>query len=319
MKISDLQKTVSIVTPAFNEIECIGELLGRLEVLAARETEYQFEVIVIENGSSDGTWEYLQEFDTKSFKRVFVQLSRNFRMDGGLTAGLDFATGDATVLMSSDLQDPPEFISAFLRKWEEGYENIFGIVTKRSGTSLVRRINSRLFYKIANKLSDGVLPENASDFRLLDRKVYEAVRGMRERNRFLRGLVAWSGFRSIGIPLVRPERYAGKSKAYSFQVLDLAIKGILAHSMVPLRMVSIFGMGLSLLSIVSFFPMLILWIFVGVPFAGFGTLVTLTLFLFSAGIFMMGILSEYIGLIYQEVKERPNYIVSQVIRSTSVS
>ena len=319
MKISDLQKTVSIVTPAFNEIECIGELLGRLEVLAAKETEYQFEVIVIENGSSDGTWEYLQEFDTKSFKKVFVQLSRNFRMDGGLTAGLDFATGDATVLMSSDLQDPPEFISAFLRKWEEGYENIFGIVTKRSGTSLIRRINSRLFYKIANKLSDGVLPENASDFRLLDRKVYEAVRGMRERNRFLRGLVAWSGFRSIGIPLVRPERYAGKSKAYSFQVLDLAIKGILAHSMVPLRMVSIFGMGLSLLSIASFFPMLILWIFVGVPFAGFGTLVTLTLFLFSAGIFMMGILSEYIGLIYQEVKERPNYIVSQVIRSTSVS
>jgi dolichol-phosphate mannosyltransferase len=319
MKMSDLQKTVSIVTPAFNEIECIGELLGRLEVLAAKETEYQFEVIVIENGSSDGTWEYLQEFDTKSFKKVFVQLSRNFRMDGGLTAGLDFATGDATVLMSSDLQDPPEFISAFLRKWEEGYENIFGIVTKRSGTSLIRRINSRLFYKIANKLSDGVLPENASDFRLLDRKVYEAVRGMRERNRFLRGLVAWSGFRSIGIPLVRPERYAGKSKAYSFQVLDLAIKGILAHSMVPLRMVSIFGMGLSLLSIASFFPMLILWIFVGVPFAGFGTLVTLTLFLFSAGIFMMGILSEYIGLIYQEVKERPNYIVSQVIRSTSVS
>jgi glycosyltransferase involved in cell wall biosynthesis len=319
MKMSDLQKTVSIVTPAFNEIECIGELLGRLEVLAAKETEYQFEVIVIENGSSDGTWEYLQEFDTKLFKKVFVQLSRNFRMDGGLTAGLDFATGDATVLMTSDLQDPPEFISAFLRKWEEGYENIFGIVTKRSGTSLIRRINSRLFYKIANKLSDGVLPENASDFRLLDRKVYEAVRGMRERNRFLRGLVAWSGFRSIGIPLVRPERYAGKSKAYSFQVLDLAIKGILAHSMVPSRMVSIFGMGLSLLSIASFFPMLILWIFVGVPFAGFGTLVTLTLFLFSAGIFMMGILSEYIGLIYQEVKERPNYIVSQVIRSTSVS
>jgi glycosyltransferase involved in cell wall biosynthesis len=319
MKMSELQKSVSIVTPAFNEIECIGELLGRLEALAEKEKEYQFEVIVIENGSSDGTWEYLQNFDTKSFKKVFVQLSRNFRMDGGLTAGLDFATGDATVLMSSDLQDPPEFISTFLRKWEEGYENIFGVVTKRSGTSLIRRINSRMFYKIANKLSDGVLPENASDFRLLDRKVYEAVRGMRERNRFLRGLVAWSGFRSIGMPLVRPERYAGKSKAYSFQVLDLAIKGILAHSMVPLRMVSIFGMGLSLLSIVSFFPMLILWIFVGVPFAGFGTLVTLTLFLFSAGIFMMGILSEYIGLIYQEVKERPNYIVSQVIRSTSDS
>lgn len=315
MKISDHQKTVSIITPAFNEIECIGELLGRLEALAKKESQYKFEVIVIENGSSDGTWEFLLDYEAKSFKRVFVQLSRNFRMDGGLTAGLDFASGDAAVLMSSDLQDPPEFISSFLRKWEEGYENIFGVVTKRSGTSLLRRINSRLFYKIANKLSDGVLPENASDFRLLDRKVYEAVRGMRERNRFLRGLVAWTGFKSIGISLERPERYAGKSKAYSFEVLDLAIKGILAHSMIPLRIVSLFGMGLSLLSILSFFPMLILWIFVGVPFAGFGTLVTLNLFLFSAGIFMMGILSEYIGLIYQEVKERPNYIVSQVVRS----
>lgn len=315
MKISDHQKTVSIITPAFNEIDCIGELLGRLEELAKKELQYKFEVIVIENGSSDGTWEFLLDYEANSFKKVFVQLSRNFRMDGGLTAGLDFAAGDAAVLMSSDLQDPPEFISSFLRKWEEGYENIFGVVTKRTGTSLLRRINSRLFYKIAYKLSDGVLPENASDFRLLDRKVYEAVRGMRERNRFLRGLVAWSGFKSIGIPLERPERYAGKSKAYSFEVLDLAIKGILAHSMIPLRIVSLFGMGLSLLSILSFFPMLILWVFVGVPFAGFGTLVTLILFLFSAGIFMMGILSEYIGLIYQEVKERPNYIVSQVVRS----
>jgi glycosyltransferase involved in cell wall biosynthesis len=315
MEISNHQKTVSIVTPAFNEIECIGELLGRIETLVQKEPQYKFEVIVIENGSSDGTWEFLLEYESKSFKKVFVQLSRNFRMDGGLTAGLDFASGDATVLMSSDLQDPPEFISSFLRKWEEGYENIFGVVTKRTGTSLLRRINSRLFYKIANKLSDGVLPENASDFRLLDRKVYESVRGMRERNRFLRGLVAWSGFKSIGIPLERPERYAGKSKAYSFEVLDLAIKGILAHSMIPLRVVSLFGVGLSLLSIFSFFPMLILWIFVGVPFAGFGTLVTMILFIFSVGIFMLGILSEYIGLIYQEVKERPNYIVSRVLRS----
>lgn len=315
MKISEHQKTVSIITPAFNEIECIGELLGRLEALAKKEAHYKFEVIVIENGSSDGTWEFLLDYEANSFKRVFVQLSRNFRMDGGLTAGLDFASGDAAVLMSSDLQDPPELISSFLRKWEEGYENIFGVVTKRSGTSLLRRINSRLFYKIANKLSDGVLPENASDFRLLDRKVYEAVRGMRERNRFLRGLVAWSGFKSIGIPLERPERYAGSSKAYSLQVFDLAIKGILAHSMVPLRVVSIVGMILSFFSIASFLPMLLLWIIVGVPFAGFGTLVTLIIFLFSTGIFMMGILSEYIGLIYQEVKERPNYIVSRVLRS----
>ena len=139
------EKVISIITPAFNEIECIAELLRRFETLAKLESTYTFQVIVIENGSSDGTWEYLKNFDTSYFEKVFVQLSRNFRMDGGLTAGLDFATGDAAILMSSDLQDPPEFISNFLRKWEEGFENIYGVVTKRSGTSLLRRINSRIF------------------------------------------------------------------------------------------------------------------------------------------------------------------------------
>jgi dolichol-phosphate mannosyltransferase len=308
------EKVISIITPAYNEIECIAELLSRFEALAKLESNYKFQVIVIENGSTDGTWQFLENYNSSHFEKIFVQLSRNFRMDGGLTAGLDFATGDAAILMSSDLQDPPEFISTFLRKWEEGFENVYGVITKRTGSSFLRRFNSRLFYKVANKLSDGVLPENASDFRLLDRKVYESVRGMRERNRFLRGLVAWSGFKSIGLAMERPERFAGDSKAYSFQVVDLAIKGILAHSMIPLRLVSLFGLGLSVISILSFFPMLILWIAIGVPFAGFGTLVTLILFLFSAGIFMMGIMSEYIGLIYQEVKERPNYIVSKVER-----
>jgi dolichol-phosphate mannosyltransferase len=308
------RKTISVVTPAFNEIECISELLNRIESLAKLEQKYKFEVIVVENGSTDGTWEQLKQFSSNHFDKIFIQLSRNFRMDGALTAGLDFATGDAAILMSSDLQDPPEFISNFLRKWEEGYENVYGVVTKRIGVPLLRRVNSFLFYKIANRLSDGVLPENASDFRLLDRKAYEAVRDMKERNRFLRGLIAWSGFKSIGIELERPERFAGHSKAYSFQVIDLAIKGILAHSMIPLRLVSLFGLGVSFFSLVSLIPMVALWVFYGVPFTGFGTLVTLVLFLFSAGIFMLGILCEYIALIYQEVKARPNYIVSQVLR-----
>lgn len=308
------KKIVSIVTPAFNEIDCIGELLARLEKLAQAERAYQFQIIVVENGSTDGTWEFLCNYQSENFEKIFLKLSRNFRMDGGLTAGLNLATGDAVVLMCSDLQDPPEFISMLLRQWEAGFENVYAVVTKRNGTSLLRRLNSRLFYKLANKLSDGVLPENASDFRLLDRKVYEVIRQMNERNRFLRGLIAWSGFKSIGLPMERPERFAGSSKAYSFEVLDLAIKGILAHSMIPLRFVSIFGMSLSLISFLSFFPMLLLWIVRGVPFAGFGTIVTLTLFLFSAGIFMIGILSEYVGLIYQEVKARPNFIISEIIR-----
>ena len=136
-------------------------------------------------------------------------------MDGGLTAGLNVIDADAVVLMAADLQDPPEFIPEMIRKWEEGYENVYGVVTERRGTGPVRRMNSRLFYWVAGKLTDDRITSNASDFRLVDRKVYEAVRSMEERNRFVRGLFSWVGFKSIGLPMVRAPRFAGESKAYS--------------------------------------------------------------------------------------------------------
>jgi polyisoprenyl-phosphate glycosyltransferase len=306
-------KLISVIIPAYNEEECVDELATRLKKVFTVEEKYSFEVVIIENGSIDKTWEKLMEIAKQDSRFKILQLSRNFRMDGGLTAGLDYVRGDACVLMTADLQDPPELISDFLRKWEDGWENIYGVLTKRVGTGPVRTMNSKLFYWVAGKLTDGRIPKNASDFRLVDRKVYETVRTMSERNRFVRGLFAWVGFRSIGIPMERPPRFGGVSNAHTFKVIDLAFKGIFANSYKPLRLITLFGLGLSLLSFVSIIPLALLWIFSGVPFAGFGTLVSLFLLVLGFLSLMLGILSEYVGLIYEEVKGRPNFIVSNKI------
>ena len=307
------KKLISLIIPAYNEEDCVDELARRLTKVFESEPQYDFEAIIVENGSIDSTWEKLQYIAEVDPRFKVLKLSRNFRMDGGLTAGLDYVRGDACVLMTADLQDPPELIPTFLRKWEEGYENVFGIVTRREGTGPIRTMNSKLFYWLAGKLTEGRIPRNASDFRLVDKKVYEAVRGMTERNRFVRGLFAWAGFKSIGIPMERPERFGGVSNAHTFKVLDLAFKGIFAHSYKPLRLITVFGFLLSAISFFSIVPLFFLWVFVGVPFAGFGTLVGLFLLVFGIVSLMLGILSEYVGLIYEEVKARPNYLVSEFL------
>lgn len=306
-------KSVSIVVPAYNEEDCVDELCSRLKAVFEAEKLYKWEAIIVENGSTDNTWVKLCEIAAEDRRFRVIRLSRNFRMDGGLTAGLEFVNSDACVLMTADLQDPPELIPSFLRKWEEGYENVYGVVQSRQGTGFIRKLNSRLFYKIAGRLSDGGIPENASDFRLVDRKVYETVRGMVERNRFIRGLFAWVGFKSIGIPMSRPPRFAGKSNASSMKVVELALKGIFAHSYKPLRFISIFGLFLSSLSFLALVPLVFIWWFVGVPFAGFGSIVALVLFGIGMQALMLGIVSEYLGLVYEEVKGRPNFVVSEKI------
>ena len=307
------KKLISLIIPAYNEEDCVDELAKRLKTVFDSEPQYDFEAVIVENGSIDAPWEKLQYIAEDDPRFKILRLSRNFRMDGGLTAGLDYVTGDACVLMTADLQDPPELIPTFLRKWEEGYENIFGIVTKREGTGPIRTMNSKMFYWLAGRLTDGRIPRNASDFRLVDKKVYEAVRAMTERNRFVRGLFAWAGFNSIGVPMERPPRFGGVSNAHTFKVLDLAFKGIFAHSYKPLRLITVFGFILSAIAFISIVPLFFLWIFVGVPFAGFGTLVGLFLLVLGIVSLMLGILSEYVGLIYEEVKARPNYLVTKTL------
>jgi polyisoprenyl-phosphate glycosyltransferase len=234
-------------------------------------------------------------------------------MDGGLTAGLSYATADAVVFMTADLQDPPEAVPSFVRKWEEGFENVYGLVTERQGTSWLRRLNSKAFYWLANGMTGGKLTKNASDFRLADRVLYETLRDLDERNRFMRGLVAWSGFSSVAVPVPRPPRFAGESKAYSLPVLGFAVRGILSHSYLPLRLITVVGLVASLTSFIAMVVFGVLWFTRGVPFAGFGTITALILLVFGLLSLMLGVIAEYLGLIYEEVKGRPNFVVRQTV------
>ncbi len=232
------RRTVSIVIPCYNERDNIDELGRRLGLVFDAEPGYDFQVILVENGSADDTIDKALALHGRDPRFTVLQLARNFRMDGGLTAGLAHATGDAAVIMAGDLQDPPELIPEFLRKWEEGYEIVYQIVTARRGTGPIRRMNSWIFYQVANRLTGGKVPKNVSDFRLVDRRVYSVINTMQERNRFMRGLFAWVGFRSTGIEAERAPREAGVSGAHTFKVIDLALKGVMAHSYVPLKIIS---------------------------------------------------------------------------------
>jgi len=305
------KKLISIVVPAFNEEDCIDELARRLTAVMDGLTSYQFEALIVENGSTDKTWSLLQKIATSDERFKPIRLSRNFGMDGGVTAGLELATGDACVIMTADLQDPPELIVEFVEKWEAGYENIFMIVEKRSTSNILRQINSKLFYFMADRLTGGLIPKDVSDFRLVDRKVYEAVRGMEERNRFVRGLFAWVGFRSFGIKHPRPARFGGESKARLSTVLRLAKHGILSFSDIPLRFITWFGLVCSGLALGTMVVFAILKFVIGTPFAGFATIVTIVLFFFGLLSFMIGILAEYVAMIHSEVKNRPNFIIAE--------
>ena len=313
------RKKIAVDTSAYNEAECIDELARRLTGVFDQLSAYDCEAIVVDNGSEDDTFERLNAIRKCDPRFKIVQLARNFRMDGGLTAGLASVDADAVVLMTADLQDSPEMIPKFVAQWETGYENVYGIVTVRRGTGRIRSINSRLFYWVIGKLTGHLIPANASDFRLLDRRVYEQVRNMDERNRFVRGLVAWVGFRSIGVEHEREERFAGTSKAHTVGVLQLAVKAVFAHSQVPLVLIPLIGLGLFAVSLVALVGLTIDWITRGVPFPGFGTIVALMVMLFGILFCLLGIVSIYIGLIYEEVKGRPNFVVRQTLGFESPS
>ena len=304
-------KSIDIVIPAYNEEDCVEELARRLKLLFDKESSYKWRALIVENGSTDNTMQLLEKIASDDARFSILRLSRNFHMDGGLTAGLEYVDGDAVVFMTADLQDPPEAISDFLRVWEKGIHNVFGYVSERVGTGKLRKLNSQLYYLIANKFTSGLITRNASDFRLMDRKLYETVRKLDERNRFMRGLVSWAGFTSEAVPVSRPPRFGGESKAFSIPVFGFAVRSIFAHSYFPIRAISIVGFLSSFAALLTFLAMLLVWLTKGVPFPGFGSIMTLVLFIFGTITLILGVLAEYIGLIYQEVKRRPNFVVQE--------
>ncbi|MGC8728891.1 MAG: glycosyltransferase family 2 protein [Elusimicrobiales bacterium] len=308
-----MKKLISIVTSAYNEEGCIDFFAHSIKKAFEEIKDFDFEVIFVENGSTDRTYEKMIEINKNDNRFKIVRLSRNFRMDGGITAGLQYAKGDAVIMMTANLQDKPSLIPQLVKKWEEGYEHVYAVVKSRPGKSIFRKINSKLFYIIINYLTDDLIPKNASDYRLIDKKIVKVINGINERNRFMRGLFAWVGFKSIGIEFERDKRYAGKSHAHFWKVLELALKGIFAFSYKPIYFISGLGFIIALLSFIYLLFNVLKILLFGVPFAGYGTIISLVLFLFGFNFFILGILSLYIAQVYEEVKQRPNYIVKELV------
>lgn len=307
------RKMLSFVIPAYNEEECVDALHVALDKLAQQISgRYDCEFIIVENGSWDTTYEKLLAIRARDPRVKILKLSRNFMTDGGITAGLKYAKGDAAITMCADLEDPPEVVPEFLEKWEQGYQNVYGIINRRQGNWL-RKFNSKMFYLVINKLTGNLIPRAVSDFRLIDRKVYQTVNDMNERTRMFRGIVAWTGFKSCGILFNRGNRPGGASKASTALVLKLAFRGIFGFSVVPLRLATILGVLLSAISFISLMVLTLKVLVFGVPFDGFGTLICSIFLLFGFLFIILGIMSEYIGMIFEEVKARPNFIVEEAV------
>jgi glycosyltransferase involved in cell wall biosynthesis len=307
-----VKKLISVVSPAYNESSNVDELARRIRAVFDDELagKYDFECIIVENGSADDTYEKLLAIRERDHRFKILQLSRNFGIEGAITSGLRRATGDAAVIMCADLQDPPEVLPRFIERWEQGFQNVYGVITKRTDEGRTRRFLTRGFYWLINKMSDRPVPSNVSDFRLLDRVVYTAVNRFPERNRMFRAVWAWVGFRSTGVEHERPPRTGGQSTYGLVRNIRFALTGIMASSITPLKIIPIFGLALSGLSFISMPILTTVWLLYGVPFAGFGTIVSLILMLFGLLFLFLGIMSEYIGLIFDEVRRRPGFIVS---------
>ena len=300
--------TYTIVAPVFNEAETLPEFYRRLKQVMVS-LGIDWELILVDDGSSDGSTEKILELARQDRRVNPVIFARNFGHQVAVTAGLDYSRGQAVVIMDSDLQDPPELIPQLAGKWREGYQVVYAVRASREGESWFKRFTAAAFYRIINRIIDVEIPVDTGDFRLLDREAADALCQMRERHRFPRGMAAWIGFRQIGVPYDREPRYAGETKYPFGRMLRLALNAITSFSYFPLQIATYLGFlfaGLSALAI----PLVIALRLSGSQ-AFFGQATTLIAVLFLGGVQLisLGILGEYIGRLYDEAKGRPLYII----------
>src|SRR5579872_4146008 len=307
---------LSIVVPCYNEEQVIGachEILTRVLSPAIRD----YQIVYVNDGSSDSTYELLREIQSADARVKVVDLARNFGHQIAVSAGLAHADGAAVALIDADLQDPPEVILQMVQLWEQGYEVVFGVRKTRAGESWFKLKTADWFYRILNLFSDTEIPRDTGDFRLLDRKAVDALLRMPERDRMLRGLSSWIGFRRFGLEYERLPRMAGVTKYPLHKMLRLALDGILSFSVVPLRIVSLLGVATAGLSMLGISYALVLRLFTRIWVPGWTLLFIGMLFIGGMQMLSLGIVGEYIGRIYTEAKQRPLYLVREVLSSVS--
>ncbi len=304
---------VSIVVPVYNEEENISEMLRRLDVVFAPLEGIEHEIIFVDDASIDRTLQILREAAGFHKHIKVVRFSRNFGHQSAVTAGLECAKGDAVVVIDGDLQDPPEVVSAFIHKWREGYDVVYGIRKKRKEW-WGKRLAYYAFYRLMRASAQGVeMPVDAGDFSLISRRVLDVIKSLPERNRFIRGLRAWVGFRQMGIPYERHERYAGKPKYTFVRLVRLAYDGLFSFSSVPLHMITFLGAVVSATSFFAILVVLYFRLFTDLSIPGFASLATITLFLGGIQLLSIGVIGEYVGRVYDETKRRPNYVIEEKI------
>ncbi|MGF1590624.1 MAG: glycosyltransferase family 2 protein [Pleurocapsa sp.] len=301
---------ISVIIPLYNESESIEYLFARLTpVLDLLNTNY--EIICINDGSQDDTLKRLIEINLKDSRVKIVNLSRNFGKEIALTAGIDYASGSAVIPIDADLQDPPELIGKLIDKWREGYDVVYATRRSRQGETWLKRISAQAFYQTIGKMSHVPIPANTGDFRLLDRRVVEAIKKLPERTRFMKGLFAWVGYKQTSVLFDREPRYSGQTTWSYWKLWNFALDGIISFSFLPLKVWSYVGVTISFISLLYALMLVIRTLTFGVDVPGYASLMVAILFLGGIQLITLGVLGEYLGRVYEEVKGRPLYLVRE--------
>lgn len=306
------KELISVVAPVYNEEVVLDALYERVKAVLDGAGE-EWELVLVNDGSRDNSAEVIARLHERDPRVKGISFSRNFGFQIAATAGLDFARGEAVILTDADLQDPPEVYPAMLAQWRAGYDVVYGVRASREGETWFKLATAKLFYRIIHRITSINIPIDTGDFRLMDRRVISALRGMNERNRFLRGMIPWIGFRQIGVEYHREARYAGEAKFTSLKkMLPFALDAITSFSYFPLQLATIMGFITAALSVIAILAVILIRLLAPhEPLLGQATTLVVVLFLGSVQLISLGIIGEYLGRIYDEVKGRPLYLIQE--------
>lgn len=307
--IESVKKVVTILIPCYNEEKCIPLLYTRLSTIMSSHQQYDWELLFVNDGSNDNTLALIEELNQGDKRVAYIDLSRNFGKENAMLAGFDYASGDCMIIMDADLQDPPEIISEMLKMWEEGVDDVYAKRRTRGKESFIRGSLSRLFYYLLDKSTRYDVLKNVGDFRLLDRKCIDALKQLRENERYTKGLFCWIGFNKQEILFDRGDRAGGETKWNYRSLFNLAIEGITSFTTAPLRMATFIGIVVAVWALcymVWIISKVLIW---GDPVAGYPTIMTVMLFIGAVQLICIGILGEYVGRIFNETKNRPSYLI----------
>ena len=307
-------KTISLVLPAYNEEACIEALYSELKEVLGAQTQYSFELLFVNDGSTDSTEKLITNIIGKDDRVQLISFSRNFGHEVAITAGLDYARGDAVIVMDTDLQDPPQVIPRLIHEWEQGQDVVFATRQSRKKDTWMKRSSALLFYRFLSKVSEIPIPSNTGDFRLLDKKVVEVMRKFGEHSRFMRGISAYVGFKQKQIFFDREKRFGGETKYSFFKLLRLSMDIVTGFSTVPLRFISGVGFFVSLLSFLGVIYAIVSKFILGVAIPGWTSIAIPIFFIGGIQMIMLGIIGSYIARIYDDVRDRPLYIVAKHIK-----